>query len=113
MRARTRRARYPMPGGAGFDGELVQSIGVVGPGVIPARHVVRLDLCSNHPRLANLRAEWSVIEGAQKLPVEFRIVEIDFYVSCSVITILSIRLQNFHGCVVSGNSADGTAARGA
>jgi hypothetical protein len=70
-------------------------------------------LCSNHPRLADLRAEWSVIEGAQKLPVEFRIVEIDFYVSCSVITILSIPLQNFHRSIMPGDSADGAAAMGA
>ncbi len=70
-----------MPGGAGRDGELVQSIGVAGPGVMPALRVARLDLCSNQPRLVDLRAEWSVIEGAQKLPVELRIVEIDFYLA--------------------------------
>jgi hypothetical protein len=41
-------------------------------------------------RLADLRAQRQVTERAQKLPVEFWIVEIDFYVSCSLTKIPSI-----------------------
>jgi len=103
----------PMPGGAGRDGEPVQSIGVAGPGVMPALRVAGLDLGSNQPRLADLRAEWRVIDGAQKLPVELRIVEIDCYVSCSLITILSIPLQNFHRGIVSGDPAHRATSIGA
>jgi hypothetical protein len=47
------------------------------------------------------------------LSVELWIVEIDFHGSCALVTILSISLQNFHRCVVSGNSADCATAMGA
>ena len=77
---------------------------------MPARRVARLDLRSNRPCLADLRAQWRVIERAQELSVELWIVEIDFHGSCSLVTLLSIRLQDFHRCVVAGNPADGAAA---
>jgi len=75
-----------MPGVARLDGEVVQSVGIRRPCVIPARCVARLDLRGNRPRVADLRADWRVIDRAQKLSIVLWIVEIDFHISCSLLS---------------------------
>src|SRR4029077_10288351 len=76
----------PMPRGMGFDGEIVQSIGIGRPYVVPARRFPRPDLCCDRPRFAELCAQWRVIERAQELSIVLRIVEIDFHKTSFLIT---------------------------
>jgi hypothetical protein len=40
-------------------------------------------LRGNSPRLADLCAQWRVIDRPQKLAVVLRIIEMDFYMSCT------------------------------
>ena len=56
-----------MPGSVGFDGEIVQTIGIGRPGAVPARRVPCPYLCCDRPRFADLCAQWRVIERAQEL----------------------------------------------
>jgi hypothetical protein len=69
----------PMPAGMRLDSDIVQSIGIRGPGVIPTAGVPCSDLWCDRLCFADLCAQWSIIDRTQKLRVVLRIIEIDFH----------------------------------
>jgi len=91
-----------MPGSAALDRQVVQSIGVAGPRLIPTRRVVGLDLGSDDPCLANLRAYWRILDRAQKLSVELRVLEIDLHGSRALVTIFQSAFKIFIAALCPG-----------